>query len=115
MYEAYQIVAVLTILANAVIAILDFCKANFVLQNSAAVDVPESWIPWLAALKAAGATGLLLGLLGVPYVGTAAAVGLVVFFIGAVLTHIRAKAISTIGAPVAYLALAVATLTLGLV
>lgn len=54
------------------------------------VGVPDSWFPWLASLKAAGALGLLVGL-GVPVIGAAAAVGVVLYFIGAVVTHVRAK------------------------
>jgi hypothetical protein len=45
----------------------------------------------LGAFKAAGAAGLLIGLLGVRPLGIAAAVGLVAFFVGAVITHIRAR------------------------
>lgn len=44
----------------------------------------------VGALKVAGAVGLLLGLLGVRYLGAAAAVGLVLFFLGAIGVHLRA-------------------------
>ncbi len=38
--------------------------------------VPESWLTFpIGTLKAAGAVGLLLGLIGVPRIGTAAAIG----------------------------------------
>ncbi|MFJ9829667.1 DoxX family protein [Streptomyces sp. NPDC101160] len=107
-------VTLLTIVANAGIAALDFARADFVLANSAEVRVPESWIPGLAALKAAGAAGLLLGLL-VPDLrplGLAAAVGLVLFYVGAVATHVRTRVFHTIAFPVTFLILAVATLAL---
>jgi DoxX-like family len=109
----YVIVAGVTILANFGSAAGDFAKLEFVLNNSAEVGLPPSWLPGLAALKAAGAAGLLLGLLGVPLIGTAAAIGLVAFFIGAVLTHVRARIFYNIGFPVSFLALATATLVLG--
>jgi DoxX-like family len=64
-------------------------------------------------LKAAGAAGLLLGLAGVPLVGPAAALGLTLFFVGAVVTHLRAGD-HALAFPVLYLALAVASLVLGL-
>lgn len=53
--------------------------------------MPRSWLVFpIGTLKTLGAVGLLAGLLGVPYVGVAAAVGLVLFFTCAVYTHILA-------------------------
>ncbi|GAA3008346.1 hypothetical protein GCM10017559_33340 [Streptosporangium longisporum] len=66
----------------------------------------------LATLKAAGAVGLLLGLLGVRPVGVAAAAGLCLFFVGAVVVHVRARVFHNIAFPGVYLALAVASLVL---
>ena len=54
----------------------------------AKVGVSESWITTLGILKTAGALGLLMGI-GVPAVGIAAAAGLVLFFIAAIITHLR--------------------------
>ncbi|MBV2151550.1 DoxX family protein [Kitasatospora sp. SUK 42] len=112
MSTAYVIVAVLTIAANAGIAAADFAGARFVLANSAEVNVPRTWIPWLAGAKAAGAAGLLLGLVAYPPLGIAAAIGLVLFYVGAVATHVRTRVLHNIYFPGAYLALAVATLAL---
>ncbi|OXM44401.1 DoxX family protein [Amycolatopsis alba] len=114
MNSAYLTVAIVTIVINAGIAAADFARVPFVLKNSAEVDVPPSWIPPLASLKAAGAGGLLLGLLGMPFVGTAAAAGLVLFYIGAVITHVRARVLYNIAFPGGFLALAVATFVLDL-
>ncbi|WP_028926072.1 DoxX family protein [Pseudonocardia acaciae] len=111
---AYVVVAGVTILANAGIAAADFARARFVLDNSAEVGVPVSWLPGLAVLKAAGAAGLLLGLLGVPVIGTAAAFGLVAFFVGAVIAHVRARVFYNIAFPGAFLALAAASLVLSI-
>lgn len=105
-------VTLVTILANAGIAAADLMGARFVLANSAEVGVPRSWIPSLAALKAAGAGGLLLGLMGLHPLGLAAALGLVLFFVGAVGVHVRRRVFHNIAFPAAYLALAGATLTL---
>lgn len=53
--------------------------------------VPPSWLTFpIGTRKTAGAAGLL-GLLGVPLIGTAAAVGLVLFFVCAVYTHLLAR------------------------
>lgn len=114
MFIAYMIVTVIAVAANAGIAIADFAKAEFVLANSAEVGLAQSWIPWLAALKAAGALGLLLGLLGVPFIGFAAATGLVLFFVGAVAAHVRARVYYNIAYPGGYLALATASLVLAI-
>ncbi|GII83968.1 membrane protein [Sphaerisporangium siamense] len=113
MHTAYLIVAIITIIANAGVAVADFLRAPFVLANSAEVGVPARFIPVLAALKAAGAAGLLLGLLGVPFLGLVAAGGLVLFFVGAVGIHLRARVFHNLAFPATYLALAAATLILG--
>ncbi|GAB3565063.1 hypothetical protein GCM10027445_09950 [Amycolatopsis endophytica] len=108
------VVTVVTIVLNAGIAAADFARAPFVLANSTAVEVPHSWIPMLASLKAAGSAGLLLGLLGAEWLGVAAAAGLVLFYLGAVAAHVRARRLSTTGPAAVLLALAVACLVLGL-
>lgn len=112
MFTAYAIVTITTVLANAGIAFADLCRVEFVLANSAEVGLSQTWLPWLAALKAAGAAGLVLGLLGVPVVGVAAATGLVLFFVGAVAAHLRARVYYNIAFPGGYLALAVGALAL---
>jgi len=115
MTAAYIAVTVITIVANAAIAVADLAKARFVMANSAEVGVPPRSLPLLAALKAAGAAGLALGLLGFDLIATAAASGLAAFFVGAVVVHIRARVFHNIAFPAAYLALAVASLGLAVV
>ena len=113
MSTAHLVVTVLAIVVTAAIAVADLVRAEFVLANAASVGVPESWLLPLGLLKAAGAAGLAIGLVGVPVVGVAAAVGLTLFFVGAVVTHLRARNYA-LGFPGAYLALAVASLATGL-
>jgi hypothetical protein len=86
MLTAYVAVTIAIIVANAGAAAADFSRARFVLANAAELGVAETWLPLLGALKAAGAAGLLIGLLGVQPLGIAAAIGLVLFFIGALAT-----------------------------
>ncbi|MFJ4332154.1 MULTISPECIES: DoxX family protein [unclassified Streptomyces] len=112
MFTAYVVVTVVAIVADAGIAVADLLRARFVLANSAEVKVPASWLPWLAGLKGAGAAGLLVGLLGVRPLGIAAAVGLVLFFVGAVTAHVRARVFHNIAFPAGYLALNAAALAL---
>jgi hypothetical protein len=114
MFTAYVVVTVLTIVLNGGMAIADYAHAPFVLATSSAVAVPRSWLPMLATLKMAGAIGLLLGLAGVPFIGVAAAAGLVLFFVGAIVTHARSRAMGAAWFPGVYLALAAASLVLGL-
>jgi len=114
MNAAYLTITIVTIAANAVIGVADLVPARFVLATSAAVDVPRSWLPALGTLKIAGAAGLATGLLGIEPLGIAAAAGLVVFFLGAIATHVRAGAIGTLAAPGGYLALAAGSLFLAL-
>lgn len=110
----YAVVTGITIAVNAGIAAADFARAKFVLANSEQVGVPPSWLPVLATLKAAGAVGLAAGLLGVQFLGIAAATGLVLFFIGAMAAHIRARVYYNIAFPGTYLLLAGASLALAI-
>ncbi|MCG5220855.1 DoxX family protein [Streptosporangium sp. KLBMP 9127] len=115
MVSAYVVVTVITIVANAGVAVADFARAEFVLANSAEVGISQSWIPLLGGLKAAGAAGLLLGLLGMRFVGIAAAIGLVLFFVGAIVAHVRARVFLKMLFPGGFFALAVASLVLAAV
>ncbi|MFJ4622536.1 DoxX family protein [Streptomyces sp. NPDC088812] len=112
MFTAYVVITVATVLANAAMAAADLSRSAFVVANSTEVGVPQTWIPWLAALKLAGAAGLLLGLAGVTAIGVAAATGLVLFFVGAVGVHVRARVYHNIAFPGGYLSLAMASLVL---
>lgn len=101
---------VLTIVLNAAIGVADLAKAKFVLATSAAVDVPPGRLPMLGTLKLAGAAGLLVGLLGITPIAVAASIGLVLFYAGAIIAHLRAREFATGAAPLAFLGLAAATL-----
>ncbi len=104
------IIILIAIAANAGIALATFADAPFVVANFEEVHIADPMVPVLAALQAAGAAGLLLGLLGVPGIGLLAAAGLVLFFTGAVLVHLRSRAFRSLPSPMVFLALAVATL-----
>ena len=113
-YISYIVVATVTIAMNAAIAIADFSGAQFVTANSAELGVPTSSAPVLGTLKVAGVVGLLAGLFWLPALAIAAATGLVLFYVGAVLTHVRARVcynLAFLGFAAATLALAIATAT----
>ncbi|MFD9484348.1 DoxX family protein [Streptomyces sp. NPDC059991] len=109
---AYIIVAVLT---SAWVGFSGFSllrRADFVTQPLIEYGVPRAWWTLLGVAKAAGAVGLLVGL-AVPAIGIAAGVALVLYFLGAVVTVLRARSYKTVAFPVLYLAPIVATLSLG--
>jgi hypothetical protein len=114
-FAAYLAITVITILASAYATVVDLAQARFVLANMDDVGAPRAWLRPLAALKGAGAAGLLLGLLGVWPLGLAAAIGLVLFFAGALSAHLRARVFHNIAVPGAYFALAVAATILTIV
>lgn len=77
------------------------------------VGVPADKIPVLAYLEIAGAIGLVVGLFWWP-IGVAAAIGVILYFVGAVISHLRVKDTSGIG-PSAFLSVvAIAALVLRL-
>lgn len=112
MFAAYVGVVIATLVLNVAAAAADFRHARFVLANSAELGVSEGWLPLLGALKAAGAAGLLTGLLWARPVGIAAATGLTLFFTGAMAVHVRARVLHNLAFPGLYLALATGSLVL---
>ena len=109
MTAALFIATLVCIVANVFVAVADYVKAGFVLKNSAEVHVPESVLPYLATLKLAGAIGLVAGLTVMRWLGVAAGIGLIMFFIGALVAHIRARVFYNMAFPGLYLLLAVAS------
>jgi len=109
---AYVAVNLLAAAANFFSAGADFVRFEQVAVNMARTGVPESWMTMLGILKAAGALGLLIGVV-VPPIGIAAAVGLILFFVGAIITHLRGHFYS-FTLPVSFLTLAVVALVLRL-
>jgi hypothetical protein len=112
---AYVVITLFTAAITAAIAVADLIPARFVLANSAQVGVPRAWLPALGAVKLAGAVGMVVGLFCLRALGIAAAAGLVLFFVGAVTTHLRARVVYNIAFPGAYLCLSAASLALMLV
>ncbi|GIL30067.1 DoxX family protein [Actinocatenispora comari] len=113
MSTGYLVVVLVTAVATAAIGAAAAARASFVRGFMTVVGVPDSWLPWLATAKLAGAAGLLAGLAYRP-LGVVAATGLVLYFAGAVAAHLRAHGYATLGFPAGYLALAVASLVLTL-
>jgi hypothetical protein len=109
MHIAYLIVTLLLVVMLIYSAMAMYLRAGWILSSMSRAGVPESWLPTLATLKAAGAIGLLLGL-AIPAIGLAAAVGVTLFFVGAIVTHIRAR--WGLYAPMPFFVMAVGALAL---
>ncbi|UQI48846.1 DoxX family protein [Streptomyces sp. HU2014] len=88
-----------------------FLRAPWVVQPMADYGVPRAWWTWLGAAKAAGAAGLVAGLF-VPVIGALAAVGLILYFTGAVVTVLRARRYTHVPFPLLYAAPVAAALAL---
>jgi hypothetical protein len=109
MHTVYVVLTVLAAALNACAAAVDFVRAGWVLENMTRAGVPHSWVFPLGVAKAAGAVGLLVGL-AVPALGIAAAVGLVLYYVGAIVTVVRARWPQHVPYPAAFLLLAAGTL-----
>jgi DoxX-like family len=113
MSTAYIVVAAAAALANLCAATFDALRPRWLLDNMTRLGVPHSQVASLGLLKAAGAAGLVVGV-AIPAIGIAAAIGLVLFFLGAIATALRARWYGHLPQPAGYLALATAALVLGL-
>jgi hypothetical protein len=113
MHLTKLIVVILAAAANVYAATSDFTRPAWILDNMKKLGIEERWLPTLGMLKALGALGLLVGTV-IPWIGVAAAAGLVLFFVGAIITTIRAHWYGHVPFPLVWLALAVGALVLQL-
>lgn len=110
MYVTYLVITIVAAIANGYAACLNFLGAESVKVVADRVRVARRWMVPLGMLLASGAVGLLTGFV-VPALGTAAGVGLVVYFICAVTAHLGVRDFRQIGGAVFFLILAAAALT----
>ena len=89
MYLVYCVITTVAAIANGYAAFLNFAGADSVRLVADRVHVSQRWMVPFGGLLAAGAIGLLVGF-AVPVLGYAAGIGLVLYFTGAVLAHVRA-------------------------
>ena len=73
------------------------------------MGVPIEWFPFLAGLEFAAATGLLVGIKWAP-LGIAAAAGMALYFVGAIVAHVRVNDLKGLRPAVQMLGLAIAAL-----
>jgi len=97
MDTAYLLVTILfaaMVAFSAIAKIRRHPKVVHVIQE--VVGVPLRFFPLLAACELAGALGLVLGIWS-GWVGVAAGIGLVIYFVGAVVSHLRVGDVKGMG------------------
>ena len=111
MFTAYVVLA--TLVASALVALASgaFTHNARIVHELAAVGVPSTMYPLLGSAELAGALGLLAGV-AVPAFAVAACLGLIVYFCGAIVAHLRVHDGRGLAGPVVFLALAVVLLVL---
>jgi hypothetical protein len=111
-FAAYVTVTILGAVFNGAAAVTYLIGHDYPKTQADMKGLPRRWVPVLGTLLAAGTAGLLAGF-AVPLLGTLAACGLVLYFIGAIIAHLRVGSHDIVGGTV-FLATAVAVLVLGL-
>lgn len=106
MHFAHLIVIFIAAAANIYAGICDFTRPNWLLANIKRLEVEQGWLPMLGILKLLGGLGLLAGI-AVPQIGVAAAAALVLYFVAAIVTVLRARWYANLPFPLTWLALAV--------
>jgi hypothetical protein len=112
MFATYLTVILLASAANGVAAVANLIGHEYPKTQADKLRVPRSWTLPLGMLLAAGAVGLLVGF-AVPALGTLAAAGLVLYFLGAFGAHLRARDYH-LGPWAVFFSLAVAALAVNL-
>lgn len=110
MFFAYLLISIVLALALVGSASAKLAKKDQVVLPITSIGVSATWLPYLAGLEILGAVGLIVGL-AVPFVGMAAAFGIILYFVGAVTAHLRAGD-SNIAAPAFLAFMAVGALLL---
>src|SRR5258705_8159053 len=91
MTTAYLSTTLIAIAANGFSGIAALLHFQPIMAGMTKAGVPVSWLTFpIGTLKTTGAAGLIAGLAFRP-LGVAAAIGLILFFICAIYTHIRAN------------------------
>ncbi|MDO0937303.1 DoxX family protein [Streptomyces sp. DG2A-72] len=110
---AYVVLAIVLSLVLVASGRAKLVRDEKITEGMRKIGVPDSWLPRLAALEIAGALGLIGGIFYRP-LGIAAAIGAVLYFIGAVITHLRAGDAKGAPVPTVLILLSAAPLPLGI-
>jgi hypothetical protein len=111
-FGAYIAVTIVASVVNGIAAGTYLIGHEFPKTQADMKRIPRSWVPVLGGLLAAGSVGLLAGF-AVPVLGTLAAAGLVLYFLGALIAHLRVGSRQLLGWAV-FFSIAVAALAVSL-
>lgn len=96
MFAAYVTVTVVAAVFTGIAAVTYLIGHEYPKAQADMKRIPRSWVPVLGVLLAAGSLGLVAGF-AVPLVGTLAAAGLVLYFAGALVAHLRVGSRNLVG------------------
>ncbi|MFC7533092.1 DoxX family protein [Actinoplanes sp. GCM10030250] len=96
MFAAYITVTAVASVFTGFAAVIYLIGHDYPKAQADMKRIPRSWVPRLGLLLAAGSAGLLAGF-AVPVAGTLAAAGLVLYFIGALVAHLRVGSRNLLG------------------
>jgi DoxX-like protein len=109
MHIAALILSIVLGLAMLASRVMKLIRAPRIVNLMAAVHVTPPQLTVLGALQVASTIGLIAGINWFPPLAIAASIGLVLYFTGAIVAHVRASDPAMQGA-IAFLLLAVATM-----
>ncbi|MGW3625535.1 DoxX family protein [Streptomyces sp. NPDC000880] len=108
---AYGIAGIVLALMLLTSAYTKLTRNQQVVDGLTGLGVPLGMFPFLACCEIAGAVGLVIGIWWAP-LGIAAAIGLVLYFVGAVGTHLRKSDYKGMPSPAVLLLASTAVLVL---
>jgi len=112
MHIAYLVISILLALFLALSGLMKIRRNPQSVQiTHVTIGVPLQYFPLLASCEFAGALGLLAGVWR-PWLGIAAGIGLVAYFVGAIVADLRVGDFKGVGPAVFMLALVAAALAL---
>ncbi len=96
MFAAYVTITIVASVFNGIAAVTYLIGHDYPKAQADIKRIPRSWVPRLGMLLAAGSLGLLAGF-AAPLLGIAAATGLVLYFAGALVAHLRVGSRNLVG------------------
>lgn len=96
MFSTYVTVTVVAAVFTGFAAVTYLIGHDYPKAQADMKRIPRSWVPRLGLALAAGSLGLLAGF-AVPLIGTLAAAGLVLYFVGALIAHLRVGSRNLVG------------------
>ena len=112
MFATYVTITIIASVFTGIAAVTYLIGHEYPKAQADMKRIPRSWVPVLGVLLAAGSLGLLAAF-AVPLLGTLAAAGLVLYFLGALIAHLRVGSHQLVGWAV-FFSIAVAALAVNL-